>query len=61
VISGPDVNFGPPEMSPARLSNYGLGRGPGVRLVGQPGMARNSNGSGEKEIGSNFFLNNFGG
>jgi hypothetical protein len=39
-------NFGPPEMSPVRLSNYGPGRGPGARPMGQPGTARNSNGSG---------------
>jgi hypothetical protein len=33
-------NFGPPEMSPARLSNYGLGRGPRARSMGRPGTAR---------------------
>jgi hypothetical protein len=30
-------------MSPARLSNYGPGRGPRVRPVGWPDTARNSN------------------
>jgi hypothetical protein len=35
-------------MSPARLSNYGPGRGPRVRPMGRPGP--NSNGSGQPEI-----------
>jgi hypothetical protein len=43
-------NFGPPEMSPARLSNYGLGRGPRARSMGRPGTTRNSNGPGRPEI-----------
>jgi hypothetical protein len=43
-------NFGPPEMSPARLSNYGLGRGLRARPVGRPGTTRNSNGPGRPEI-----------
>jgi hypothetical protein len=43
-------NFGPPEMSPARLSNYGPGRGPRARPMGRPGTARNSNGPGRAEI-----------
>ena len=43
-------NFGPPEMSPARLSNYGPGRGPRARPIGRPGTARNSNGLGRPEI-----------
>jgi hypothetical protein len=43
-------NFGPPEMSPARLSNYGPGRGPRGRPMGRPGTARNSNGPGRPEI-----------
>jgi hypothetical protein len=30
-------------MSPARLSNYGPGRGPRARPMGRPGTARNSN------------------
>jgi hypothetical protein len=34
-ISG-SYNFGPPEMSPARLSNYGSGRGPRARPMGRP-------------------------
>jgi hypothetical protein len=33
-------------MSPTRLSNYGLGRGPRAR----PGMAQNSNGLGRPKI-----------
>jgi hypothetical protein len=37
-------------MSPARLSNYGPGRGPRARPLGRPGTARNSNGSGRPEI-----------
>jgi hypothetical protein len=43
-------NFGPPEMSPTRLSNYGPGRGPRARPLGRPGTARNSNGPGRPEI-----------
>jgi hypothetical protein len=39
-------NFGPSEMSPARLSNYGLGRGPMARPMGRPGTAWNSNNTG---------------
>jgi hypothetical protein len=31
------VNFGPSEMSPARLSNYGSGRGSRARHVGRHG------------------------
>jgi hypothetical protein len=37
-------------MSPARLSNYGPGRGPRARPMGWPGTARNSNGPGRPEI-----------
>jgi hypothetical protein len=33
-------NFGPPEMSLARLSNYEPGRGPRARPVGRPGTTR---------------------
>jgi hypothetical protein len=43
-------NFGPPEMSPTRLSNYGPDRWPRARPVGRPGPARNSNGPGQTEI-----------
>jgi hypothetical protein len=50
---GPNVNFGPPEMSPTHLSNYGLGRGSRARHVGRhdpkfkrAGPARNSNNTG---------------
>lgn len=39
-------NFGPPEISPARLSNHILGRGARVMCVGQPGTSRNLNGYG---------------
>jgi hypothetical protein len=38
-------------MSPTRLSNYGLGRGPRARPVGRPGTARNSNNTGLFELG----------
>jgi hypothetical protein len=37
-------------MSPARLSNYGPGRGPRARPMGRPGTARNSNGPARTEI-----------
>jgi hypothetical protein len=37
-------------MSPARLTNYGPGRGPRARPIGRPCMARNSNGPGRHEI-----------
>jgi hypothetical protein len=37
-------------MSPARLSNYGPGRGPRARPMGRPGTAQNSNGPGRPEI-----------
>jgi hypothetical protein len=43
-------NFGPPEMSPARLSNYGPGRGSRARPVGRPGTAWNSNGPDRPKI-----------
>jgi hypothetical protein len=43
-------NFGPPEMSPARLSNYGPGRGPRARPMGRPGTTQNSNGPARPEI-----------
>ena len=43
-------NFGAPEMSPARLSNYGPGRGPRARPMGRPGTTQNSNGPGRPEI-----------
>jgi hypothetical protein len=43
-------NFGPPEMSPAHLSNYGPGRGPRARPMGRPGTTRNSNGPDRPEI-----------
>jgi hypothetical protein len=43
-------NFGPPEISPARLSNYVPGRGPRARPVGWPGTTPNSNRSGQPEI-----------
>jgi hypothetical protein len=49
LISG-FYNFGPPEMSLTRLSNYEPGRGPRARPVGRPGTARNSNGTGQPEI-----------
>jgi hypothetical protein len=39
-------NFGPPEMSTARLSNHMLRRGPRVMCVSQPGTSRNLNGHG---------------
>jgi hypothetical protein len=51
-ISGQKLNFGPSEMSPARLSNYGPGRGPRARPMGQSGMARNSNNTGLFGLGS---------
>jgi hypothetical protein len=44
------VNFGPPEMSPARLSNYGPDGGPRARSMGWPGTVQNSNGSDRPEI-----------
>jgi hypothetical protein len=43
-------NFGPPEMSPTRLSNYGLGRGPRARPMGRPGTTQNSYGPDWPEI-----------
>jgi hypothetical protein len=53
-------NFGPPEMSPTRLSNYGPGRGPRARPVGRPGTARNSNGSGWPKIQTIRAFSGFG-
>jgi hypothetical protein len=44
------VNFGPPEMSPTRLSNYGPGRGPRDKPMGRPDTARNSNEPDRPEI-----------
>jgi hypothetical protein len=38
-------------MSPARLSNYGPGRGPRARPMGRPSMARNSNNTGLSGLG----------
>jgi hypothetical protein len=43
-------NFGSPEMSPSRLSNYGPGRGRRARPMGRPDTTRNSNGPGRPEI-----------
>jgi hypothetical protein len=50
-------NFGPPEMSPARLSNYGLGRrlgpwtGPARPEIQTVGPARNSNNTDLSSLG----------
>jgi hypothetical protein len=45
-IESQTYNFGPSEMSPARLSNYVSSRGPRARPVGWPDTARNSNNTG---------------